>query len=262
MSKVALVTGASRGIGLAISRKLAEMGYTVYGAARVPFSQPGVISVQLDVTKPEQIEQAVEDIIQREGRLDLLVNNAGMGISGAVEKTAEEEARYIFDVNLFGPFFMIKKCLPYLRESKGRIINISSVASRLCIPFQAFYSSTKAALEALSYALMPEVAPFGVKVTNILPGDTRTNFTDARKKSFEKDDPVYGERIWRSVGVMEKDERGGMSPEKVANAVAKVLKRKNPPVIKTVGFQYKLFLFLNRLLPKKLVIWIIGKLYG
>ena len=262
MSKVALVTGASRGIGLAVSKKLARMGYTVYGAARAPFLQEGINGVQLDVTKPEQIEQVVESIIAKEGRLDLLVNNAGMGISGAVEKTPDEEARYIFDVNLFGPFFMIKKCLPYLRESRGRIINISSVASHLCIPFQAFYSSTKAALETLSYALMPEIAPFGVKITNILPGDTRTGFTDARKKSFEKDDPVYGDRIWRSVSVMEKDERGGMSPDKVANTIAKTLKKKNPPALKTVGFQYKLFVFLNRLLPKKLVIWIIGKLYG
>lgn len=262
MGKVALVTGASKGIGLAVSQKLAAMGYTVYGGARGAFSHPDIISVQLDVTKPESVKQAVESIISKEGRLDLLVNNAGMGISGAVEKTPDDEARYIFDVNLFGPFFMIKKCLPYLRESKGRIINISSVAAALCIPFQAFYSSTKAALEGLTYALIPEIAPFGIKLTNILPGDTRTNFTDARKKSFEKEDPVYGDRIWRSVSVMEKDERGGMSPEKVANTIAKTLRRKNPPVIKAVGFQYKLFLFLNKLLPKKLVIWLIGKLYG
>lgn len=260
--KIALVTGASKGIGLATAKLLYHNGYTVYGGARNSFTEEGITAVTLDVTKPESVKQAVDFVIGREGRLDVLINNAGMGISGPVETTDEADAKYIFDVNFFGAFYMVKAALPYLRKSRGRIINTSSVASYLSIPFQSFYSSTKAALDALAFALVSEVKPFGIKVTNILPGDTRTNFTDARRKGVEEKNGVYGERVARSVAVMENDERHGMPPEKTAKTVLKTLKKRNPPVIKAVGLQYKLFLFLNKILPKKFVIWVIGKIYG
>lgn len=262
MKKVVLITGASRGIGLATARLLAANGFAVYGGARKAFKEEGINDIVLDVTDSVSVKNAVGAVIAKEGRLDALINNAGMGISGAVELTSDEDAKYIFDVNFFGAFNMIKAALPYLRESKGRIINLSSVASILSIPFQSFYSSTKAALDALAFALISELKPFGIKVTNILPGDTRTNFTDARRKGFNENDSVYGGRISRSVALMEKDERGGMPPSCTAKAILKTLNKKRPPVLKAVGFKYRLFLFLNKILPKRLVIYVIGKLYG
>lgn len=261
MKKIAIVTGASRGIGIATAQILKNNGFTVYGFSRKGFIAEGINSVICDVTDSNSVKNAVKTVTDKEGRLDLLVNNAGMGISGAVENTSDEDAKYIFDVNYFGVFKMIRECIPYLRQNKGRIINISSVAASLCIPFQAFYSSSKAAVDALAFALIPELKPFGIKITNILPGDTKTGFTEARKKG-EADNKIYGNRIERSVAVMEKDEQNGMPPEAVAKLVLKAALKKNPPVYKAVGFKYKLFMFLNKILPKKLVIWVIGKLYG
>jgi NAD(P)-dependent dehydrogenase (short-subunit alcohol dehydrogenase family) len=262
MNKTAIVTGASKGIGLSAAKMLRDNGYTVYGLSRSPVSEEGIYGILCDVTDTESVKNAVKTVIEKSGRIDLLINNAGMGISGAVENTSEEDAKYIFEVNYFGAFRMIRECIPHLRQSKGRIINISSVAASLCIPFQAFYSSTKAAVDALAFALIPELKPFGIKITNILPGDTKTNFTSSRKKSQTVLDTVYGDRIERSVAVMEKDEQHGMPAEAVAKVILKTALKKNPPVYKAVGFKYKLFMFLNKILPKKLVIRVIGKIYG
>lgn len=262
MKKIVLITGASKGIGLATSKMFSDNGYTVYGGARKDFKEDKIISIKLDVTDFDSIKNAVNYIIEKEGRLDILINNAGMGISGAVENTPMDEAEYIFNVNFFGAFRMIKECIPHLRKTKGRIINISSVAASLCIPFQAFYSASKAALDALSFALIPELKPFDIKVINVLPGDTKTSFTDARQKSFSDNDINYGDKIKRSISLMEKDEQNGMPPEAVAKVVLKVTKQKRPPVYVSVGFKYKIFMFLNKILPKKLVIFVIGKMYG
>lgn len=262
MNKVALITGASKGIGLSTAILLHKNGYAVYGCSRNGFEQDGINSIIADVTDENSIKNIVKTVIDKENRLDLLINNAGMGISGAVENTSEEDAKYIFEVNFFGAFRMIKECIPYLRKTKGRIINTSSVAASLCIPFQAFYSSTKAALDALAFALIPELKPFGIKVTNVLPGDTKTGFTDARRKNYSKNDNFYGEKIEKSIKVMEKDEQNGMSADCVAKVILKTLNKKRPPVTVAVGFKYKLFMVLNKVLPKKFVIFIIGKLYG
>lgn len=262
MDKIAIITGASKGIGLATAKMLSESGYKVYGFARSSFQEEGIVSIVCDITSLESVKKAVKHVVDIESKIDLLVNNAGMGISGAAEYTTDEDAKYIFDVNFFGTFKMIRECVSYLRESRGRIINISSVASSLCIPFQSFYSSTKAALDAFTFALIPELKPFGIKITNILPGDTKTNFTSARKKGHVGSDPLYLNRIERSIAVMEKDEQGGMPAEAVAKEVLRAAVKKNPPVYKAVGFKYKIFMILNKILPKKFMIYVIGKIYG
>ena len=262
MNKVALITGASKGIGLQTAKLLAKNGYKVYGGARKTFSEEDIVPITLDVTDINSVKNAVDFVIKSEGRLDLLVNNAGMGISGPVEYTTDEDAKYIFEVNFFGAFNMTKAAIPFLRENKGRIINISSVASALSIPFQSFYSCSKAALDAMAFALISELKPFGIKVTNVMPGDTKTNFTDARRKGFDEEDKNYGKRISRSISVMEHDERNGMSPVCVAKTILKVANKKRPPIAIAVGYKYKLFLFLNKILPKKWVVAVIGKMYG
>ena len=129
MGKVVFITGASKGIGLETAKLLAEKGYKVYGGARSDFNAKGVTSVKLDVTDTDSVANAVKYITDKEGGIDILINNAGMGISDAIENTPEEQSKYIFEVNFFGPFRLIKHCLPYLRKSGGKIINISSVAA-------------------------------------------------------------------------------------------------------------------------------------
>lgn len=258
---VAIVTGASSGIGLATAKMLKEKGVKVYGMAYNDF-ECNFDYVKVDVTKPEQIENALKQIFEKENQIDFLVNCAGMGISGSVENSPEEKIRKIYDVNFFGTVNMCKAVLPYMRKNNfGHIVNISSVAGELPIPFQTFYSATKASIESFTAGLSMEVKPFGIKAVCVLPGDTKTGFTAAREKNND-DDVSYGKRVESSVGQMEKDEQNGMTPESVAKVICKALFKKNPKPINVVGFKYKFFLFLNHFLPRKLVYKILYSMYA
>ena len=261
--KVVIITGASRGIGRAAAKLFYDKGYSVYALSRSACDLGGVKSVICDMTDSAKLKETIDGVFDAEKRIDILINNAGAGISGAVEKTETEDARGLFELNFFALFEAVKYTAPHMRlRGCGKIINIGSVAGMIHIPFQAFYSASKAAVEALSNCLRGELGPFNIKVSTIMPGDTRTNFTDARKKEFEKDDPDYGGRICRSIGIMEKDERGGMSPQKVAQVIYKAACCANPKPLYTVGLKYKLVLLLDRFLPKRLVQYIINIIYA
>ncbi|MBR1891528.1 MAG: SDR family NAD(P)-dependent oxidoreductase [Clostridia bacterium] len=261
MSKVAIVTGASKGIGLSTARILKEAGYIVYGLSRSGKSCDGVKAVCCNVTDCARLEAVYAEIFEREGSIDLLVNNAGLGISGAVEFTTDEQVKKIIDLNLLSVEKSCRLALKYLRMSKGRIINLSSVAGLLPIPFQTYYTATKSAVLYFSRALDLEVRTYGVRVVAVLPGDTKTSFTDSRDKNTLGEE-VYGDRIARSVARMEKDERGGVSPDKVAKVILKQAKIKSPKPYAIVGFDYKLLVLLSRILPQKLVDKILYKLYA
>jgi NAD(P)-dependent dehydrogenase (short-subunit alcohol dehydrogenase family) len=259
--KIALVTGGSSGIGLAAARALAARGCRVYEVSRRDVENPGIVHITGDVTDSVSMEAAVGEVVSREGRLDILVCNAGMGISGAVEFTELSEAKALFDVNFFGAVNAARAAMPRLRESRGVLAVTSSAAAVLPIPFQAYYSASKAALNAYALALQNELRPFGVRVRAVMPGDAATGFTAARRRDHRGDE-VYGGRISRSVAVMERDERGGMPPETVGRAVARAaLRRRGRPLV-AVGVQYKIFTVLVKVLPAQLVNWIVGLLYG
>ncbi len=260
MAKVVLVTGASSGIGLATARCLAKKGYTVYGIARREFSDETFVCLRADVNDPNAVKAAFDEIIRREGRIDAVVNNAGYGIAGAVEHATAESIQKIFDTNLVSLVRISSLAVGYLKETKGRLVNIGSVAGELPIPFQACYSATKAAVLAFSLALDGEVRRFGVGVTVIQPGDTKTGFTGARV--IEGGEADYGGCIERSVKRMEHDEQNGKSPDTVAKAVQKALERRRPPLKITVGGQYKLFVGLRKVLPTRFVNFILRKLYA
>lgn len=257
--KVVLITGVSSGIGLELAKKFIKNGNIVYGVSRKSFSLEGLTHIICDVSLLEQCQNAIQTVIEKEGKIDILINNAGMGISGSIENTSEQDARKIYDVNFFGTFFMCKAALPFLRESKGRIINVSSVASKFYIPFQGFYSATKASIDAISAAMRAETKPYGVRITNVLPGDTKTSFTANRVK---QDDGVYNERYVSSVGKMEHDEQNGMSSEYVAKVIYKVATKRRPPLTKTVGIPYKILLFLSKILPNRFIEWVVSKMYS
>ena len=181
--QVLLITGASSGIGKAAAILFAENGWKVYGVARKDFDIPNVTAVLGDVTKVEDMKKVVEFVIKQEGQLDLLINNAGFGISGASEFSSVDDIRKIFEVNFIGAVSLTQTVLPFMRkQGYGRIINTSSVASVVPIPYQSFYSATKSALDTWAKALKIEVAPFNIKVSNVLPGDTKTEFTSRREK--------------------------------------------------------------------------------
>lgn len=255
--KTIVITGASSGIGLVTAEYLSQKGYLVYGLSRTRGDSDDFRHLTCDVTKKEEIIQAFQQI---EGEVVAVINNAGMGISGPVELEDPDAIKQIIAVNLLGVVNVCQVAIPYLRKSKGRIINIGSVAGEIAIPFQAFYSATKAGVESLSEALNIELKPFGIKVTTVLPGDTRTSFTKNRKKSVANE--LYRERMERSVSKMEHDEKQGVNPIKVAKVISKVIEKKRPPLRVTVGLSYKILVFLKRLVPLRFVIYIVNKMYG
>ena len=261
--QLVVITGASRGIGYAAARLFIDKGYTVYCLSRRACDIDGVKSIHCDVTDSAMLKDAIDSIFKAEKRIDILVNNAGGGISGSVEKTDLEDAKRLFNLNFFTLFEAIKYTVPYMRAcGGGKIINIGSVAGTLHVPFQAFYSASKAAVAALSNCLRGELLPFNIKVTTVLPGDTTTSFTEAREKRFEADDPDYGNRISRSIEKMEKDEHAGMPPQKVAKVIYKAARRTNPKPVYTVGFQYKFFIQISAFLPKRLMQFILNTMYS
>ena len=261
MSKTAVVTGGSSGIGRATAKLLAQKGYTVYEFSRSGKAEGEIRHLTVDVTDEAQVRAAFRQVSADTGRLDLLVNNAGMGISGAIEFTELSEARRIFDVNFFGVFICIKEALPYLRKTKdSQIINVSSAAAEFAIPYQAFYSATKSAQNSLTLALSSELRPFQIRVNAVMPGDVSTGFTAARAKS-EAGENFYGNAIHSAVAVMEKDELGGMQPEKIAEAIYKISEKQCTGKLFTVGGKYKAFVFLSRFLPVSLVTKLVSSMY-
>lgn len=260
--KVVVITGSSSGIGLATSKFLKQKGYVVYGIARNIDSE-NITSYACDVTDNEKMKSIFLDIFNKEGRIDYLINNAGIGISGAIEHTTDADIEKIFNINVIAPIKLSREIIPFMRKNNfGRIINISSVASVIPLPFQACYSATKASIQNFSLALNNEVKDFNIRVSAVLPGDTKTGFTDARLKNKVLEDENYKKRINNSISKMEKDERKGKDPITVSKVIYKVMKAKNPPLTKTVGFKYKLVVFLSKILPQKLLIKIIKKIYG
>ncbi len=262
MHKVAIVTGGSSGIGRECAAALAAAGCRVYEFSRREIPLAGVQHIYCDVTDEPAVTAAVGRVLQAEGRIDIVVNNAGYGISGAVEFTATADATALFDTNFFGLVRVNRAVLGHMRQTGGgRIVNISSIAAPVAIPFQTYYSASKAAVNAYTCALANEVKPFGISVCAVMPGDIRTGFTDARQKSQTGDD-VYDGRIERSVAGMEKDEKQGMSPVAAGRYIAKIaLKRRVKPLY-AIGFAYKCVIALTHLLDIRAVNAIVGRLYA
>lgn len=259
--KIVLVTGGSSGIGLETAKALRDRGCTVYEMSRREAQEPGISHITGDVTVRQDADHALRRIAQEQGRLDILINNAGFGISGCAELTDPADAARQMQVNFLGCANMCSAALPLLRESGGRIVNLSSVAAVTPIPFQAFYSASKAAINAYTMALANEVKPFHVSVCAVMPGDIKTGFTAARKKE-PAGDGLYGGRISRSVARMERDEQNGMSAASAGAYISKIaLKRRVKPLY-AIRADYKAIVLLAKLLPAALLNWLIGLLYA
>lgn len=262
MSKVAIVTGGTSGLGRATALALQAAGCTVYELSRRENGVEGLHHISADVTDESAVRAAVAQVMAAEGHIDILVNNAGFGISGAVEFTPTAAAKSLFDVNFFGMVNMNRAVIPLMRKAgQGRIVNLSSVAAPVPIPFQAYYSATKSAVNAYTMALANELRPYGITVCAVMPGDICTGFTAARRKVTEGDD-VYGGRIGRSVNRMERDEQGGMSPDKAGSYIAAVAQKTSHHPLYTIRADYKLFVFLSKLLPAQLLNWLVYLIYG
>ncbi len=258
--KTMIITGGSSGIGKATAELFAKSNYKVYELSRHGENNGSITHIDCDVTNPDDCKNAVQQVLHENSSIDLLISNAGMGISGAVEFTELSEAKKQFDVNFFGALNITQAVLPSMREQRsGRIIFVSSMMAVFSLPFQAFYSASKSAINSLALALRNELAPFGIEVCSLMPGDVKTGFTDARKKSLEGSD-IYP-HIIKAVSTMEHDEQNGIAPERMARKLLSLANAKHPSATSTVGWMYHLFILLGKLVPTTLVYKIVGKMY-
>lgn len=259
--RVAIVTGGSSGIGKCCAEMLADTGYKVYEFSRRAEGDARVTHIKCDITDARAVSDATKRVFDAEGRIDLLVTCAGMGVSGAVEFISDDMMRRQFETNLYGTIYSAKAALPYMRrQNSGKIICISSAAAVFAIPFQTYYSASKAAINSFVCGLRNEAKAFGVDVCCVMPGDIKTGFTAARTKQHDGN-AEYGGRIDKSVAVMEKDEQNGMTPESIARFVLKLAQKRKSRPLNTPGMQYKLLVFLSKLMPSSLLCFLIGKLY-
>ncbi|HVA02378.1 MAG TPA: SDR family oxidoreductase [Acidimicrobiales bacterium] len=254
MANVVLITGASAGIGRACADRLHQAGWTVVGSSRRGTSSGDWQGLVIDVDSDESVRDGVSQVLAQHGRIDAVVASAGWGVAGAVEHTTIDEAKAQLETNFWGATRLVQAVLPAMRvQGGGRVVLISSIGGVVAIPFQAFYSASKFALEGLGEALAYEVAPFGIDVTLVQPGNVRTEFTANRKMAEAASGDVdYRAALDAAVGVMERDEANGVAPEDVAAVVHKVLDARRPPRRVSVGKSAeRVGILAKRLLPHR-----------
>ena len=284
MKMTLLITGASSGIGKAAAALFAERGYQVFDLSRRG-------TIPCDVSDEASVQRAVAEVMRRTDHIDVLILNAGFGISGPAECTPVEDVRRQMDVNFTGAVAVVQQVLPYMRRRrKGRIIFTSSVAAILPIPYQSFYSASKAAINAFALALQNEVRDYGIRVSVLMPGDVRTGFTAARKKvqlptgnagvspavmevrspstttkmfpSYKEESEIAYPHAEQAVKTMERDEQRGLSPQAMARCLYRIATARHPRPQYVGGAEYRLFAFLHWLLPQRLVNYIVGRIYA
>ena len=255
MSKVVLITGGSSGIGKSIGEFLHNKGHVVYGTSRNPdkISDSLFPLLPLEVKDVNTIKSAVTKVIEISGRLDILINNAGVGITGALEEIPVEEIKNNFDTNLFGPIEVMKAVLPQMRLQKsGMIINITSIAGYMGLPYRSVYSASKGALELITEALRMEVKDFGISITNVAPGDFATNIASGRYHAPLIKGSAYEIPYGNTLKMMNEHVDSGGNPNEMAEAIYKIIQNPNPKIHYKVGaFLQKFSIVLKRILPDK-----------
>ncbi|MBO9098236.1 MULTISPECIES: oxidoreductase [unclassified Rhizobium] len=262
-NSVALVTGASSGIGLVTAQALAKAGYRVFGTSRKPVASTAVITMLVcDVTDEASVQAAIAAVLDQAGRIDLVVNNAGVGLLGGAEESSIAQAQRLFDVNVFGVARVVNAVLPVMRQQKsGRIINMSSILGLIPSPFNAFYASTKHAIEGYSESLDHEVRTFGIRVVLVQPGVTRTSFEENLTRA-DRPLSAYASERDRSEKLMRRWVETGDAPEVVADVVVKAAMAERPKLRYSAGKQSTQARSLRRFMPERLVDRILRKVNG
>jgi len=266
--KVVLITGASAGIGQACATHLHSQGYIVYGTSRrakAGSSPESFKIIPMDVCDENSVKQAVDSILKTEGRLDIVVNNAGISIGGAVEDISINEYKKQFDTNFYGVLRVCQVVLPVMREQKsGLIVNVSSVGGQLGIPFDGAYSASKFALEGVTEASSMEVQSFGVKVVLLQPGDVNTGMTARNFRAEQSEsNPVYLEKFNEVLNSSIENESDGCSPKVIAQTLEKIINTSSPGLRYASGdMMSKIIIPLKRVLPSRMFEKIIMKNYG
>lgn len=253
MNKVVLITGGSSGIGKSIGEFLHHKGFTVYGTSRNPEKITNSIFplLTLDVRNVESIKVAIDKVIAISGRLDIVINNAGVGITGPLEEIPTQEIKNNFETNFFGPIEVMKAVLPQMRsQNSGLIINITSIAGYMGLPYRSVYSASKGALELITEALRMEVKSFGIQITNVAPGDFATNIASGRFHAPLIKGSAYEIPYGNTLKMMNEHVDSGSNPNEMAEAIYSIIQNPNPKIHYKVGiFIEKLSIVLKRILP-------------
>ncbi len=266
MPKVVLITGGSSGIGKAIGEYLTERGYQVFGTSRNPekVTQSRFKLVKMDVSDIASIETVVSEILRKTQKIDIVINNAGVGITGPIEETPEEEIKKAFQTNLYGPINVIKAVLPQMRkQGYGHILNITSIAGYMGLPYRGIYSASKAALEITIEAMRMETLQFGIKMTNVAPGDFATNIAAGRYHAPILDNSPYKKDYGSTLQTMNAHVDNGNNPIEMAKVVHKIIETADPRIHYKVGSSLQKFsIVLKRILPDKVYERMLLKHYG
>lgn len=255
MQKVVVITGGSSGIGKSVGEFLSDKGFTVYGTSRNPerITNSRFPLLALDVRNKESIQKAFAEVITKSGRIDVVINNAGVGITGPIEEIPTEEIRNNFETNFFGPIEVMKAALPQMRAQKsGLIINITSIAAYMGLPYRGIYSASKGALELITEAIRMEVKSFGIHITNVAPGDFATNIASGRYHAPVISGSAYETPYGNTLKMMDEHVDSGSNPNEMAEAIYKIIQTSNPKIHYKIGvFMQKFSIVLKRILPDK-----------
>ncbi len=263
-AKVVLVTGGSSGLGKSICQRLAKAGHVVYGSSRKATGEKvdGYTLIPMDVCDGDSVDRAVETVMKANGRLDVVVNNAGLGIQGAVEDITPELGQRLFDTNVWGPHRVCRAALPHMRDQRsGTIINISSVASNFGLPYRGFYSASKAALDRMSEALSTEVDRFGIKIVTVQPGEFNTAISDSRLRP-EKISEAHRPGYQKAMDILGGSMHYSRDPDELAKVVQKIIADPEPKALYVVaqGMQ-RVSILAKKILPGRMFERMVRKHY-
>ena len=258
-SKVILITGASSGIGKESAEYFHDKGYIVYGTSRkaskgVSTTGYGFYMIEMNVCNDNSVKTAIDSVYEREGRIDVIVNNAGIAISGSIEDIGIEEIKINFETNFYGAIRVCKEALRIMRpQHDGYIINISSIAGKIAIPFDGCYSATKSAVEAVSESLSMEVKNFGIKVVIVEPGDIDTGmYSRSKSSAYATGDSVYFKHFSHAMKATKKNESIGSKPIVIAELIERIINNKKPSLRYVGGnFMDKIVIPLKNIMPSR-----------
>lgn len=264
---ICLVTGGTSGIGEAIAKGLAANGHKVYASGRNPTQEKvsdNFSYIKMDVQSDSSVQSAIQKIIDLEGRIDIIVNSAGLGIAGPIEETPINSIQNVFDTNFYGIVRICQSALPFMRAQRsGLIINISSIASEMGLPFRGYYSASKAAVDVFTETLRMEIEPFNVKACTVQPGDYNTNISKNRSEVDCSTDSVYYETYQKVRNLVNEEVGTSGDPKDVSKKILEIINNKNPSVKYKVGpFIQVLATFAKKVLPQKLFEYLIMRNYN
>jgi NAD(P)-dependent dehydrogenase (short-subunit alcohol dehydrogenase family) len=266
MKNVVLITGGSSGIGKAISLFLKEKNYTVYGTSRNPDRYPDspIPLLALDVQDQNSIQSAIKNLIEKEGQIDILINNAGVGITGPMEETPIDEVKNAMETNFYGPLRVLQAVLPHMRAQKsGRVINITSIAGYMGLPYRGIYSASKGALEIATEAYRMECAHLNIFFSNVAPGDFATNIAASRFHAPVLSGSDYEKGYANTLKLIDEHVDDGQNPVEVAKKIYDILQQPSPGIHYKVGsFVQKFSIVLKKILPEKMYENMLKKHYG